>query len=125
MSGNQNSTEQKIHEVAQRIRSLRQDMGISSETMAAKTGLSKEEYRKMEKGETDFSFTFIHKCAGIFGVDIADLMEGDSPELTGYTITRKGKGMPIVRRTGFAYNRLAHKFKNKIAEPFHVVIPYS
>lgn len=125
MSINQNSTEQKIHEVAQRIRSLRQDMGISSETMASKTGLSVEEYKKMEKGETDFSFAFIHKCAGVFGVDIADLMEGDSPELTGYTITRKGKGMPIVRRTGFEYNRLAHKFKNKIAEPFHVVIPYS
>lgn len=120
-----NSTEEKIHEVAQRIRSLRQDMGISSETMAAKTGFSIEEYRKMENGESDFSFTFIHKCAGIFGIDITDLMEGNSPELTGYTVTRKGEGMPIVRRTGFEYNRLAHKFKHKIAEPFHVVIPYS
>ena len=125
MSTNQNSTEQQIYEVAQRIRSLRQDMGISSETMAAKTGLSIEEYKKMEKGESDFSFTFIHKCAGVFGVDIADLMEGDSPELTGYTVTRKGKGKPIARRTGLEYNSLAHKFKNKIVEPFHVVIPYS
>lgn len=120
-----NTTEEKIHEVAQRIRSLRQDMGISCETMAAKTGFSTEDYKKMENGETDFSFTFIHKCAGIFGIDITDLMEGDSPELTSYTVTRKGEGMPIVRRAGFAYNRLAHKFKNKIAEPFHVVIPYS
>ena len=38
-----NTTEEKILEVAQRIRSLRQDMGISCETMAAKTGFSAEE----------------------------------------------------------------------------------
>ena len=122
---NLTTTEQSIREVAQRIRTLREDMGISATTMAAKTGLTVEDYKRMEKGETDFSFTFIHKCAGVFGVDIAELMEGDSPELTGYTVTRKGEGKPIVRRAGFEYNRLAHKFKDKIAEPFHVVIPYS
>ncbi|MGN0647430.1 MAG: AMP-binding protein [Oscillospiraceae bacterium] len=119
------NTEQKIKEVARRIRALREDLGITVEDMAEKTGFSVDEYTKLESGVCDFSFTFIHKCAGIFDVDIAELMEGQSPELTGYTVTRKGQGMPIVRRAGFAYNRLAHKFKNKIAEPFHVVIPYS
>ncbi len=125
MSVLQNNTEQKIREVAQRIQSLREDMGVSAETMAAKIGIPPEDYRKMEHGELDFSFTFIHKCAGIFGVDIAELMEGDAPELTGYTVTRKGEGRAIARRAGFEYNRLAYKFKDKIAEPFHVVIPYS
>ncbi|MBR6622663.1 MAG: AMP-binding protein, partial [Ruminococcus sp.] len=122
---NLSETEQSIREVAQRIRTLREDMGISFETMAFKTGLSVEEYKKMEKGETDFSFTFIYKCASAFGVDIAELMEGKSPELTEYTVTRKGKGKPITRREGLSYNRLAHKFKNKMIEPYHVVIPYS
>jgi acetyl-CoA synthetase len=127
MSANANNqtTEQSIREVAQRIRTLREDMGISKELMALKTGFSAEEYEKMENGEVDFSFTFIHKCAGVFGVDITELMEGNSPALTGYTVTRKGRGKPIVRRAGFGYNRLAHKFKNKMLEPYHVVIPYS
>lgn len=128
MSGNMNNlteTEQSIREVAQRIRTLREDMGISFETMASKTGLSVEEYKKMEKGETDFSFTFIYKCAAAFGVDISELMEGRGPELTEYTVTRKGEGKPITRREGLSYNRLAHKFKNKMVEPYHVVIPYS
>ena len=128
MSGNMNNlteTEQSIREVAQRIRTLREDMGISFETMASKTGLSVEEYKKMEKGETDFSFTFIYKCAAAFGVDISELMEGRGPELTEYTVTRKGEGKPITRREGLRYNRLAHKFKNKMVEPYHVVIPYS
>ncbi len=128
MSGNMRNlseTEQSIREVAQRIRTLREDMGISFETMASKTGLTVEDYKKMEKGETDFSFTFIYKCAAAFGVDIAELMEGKGPELTEYTVTRKGKGKPITRREGLSYNRLAHKFKNKMIEPYHVVIPYS
>lgn len=120
-----NGTEQKIQEVAQRIRTLREDLGISIAEMADQTGFSQEEYELLESGKKDFSFSFIHKCANVFRVDISELMEGRSPELTGYTVTRKGEGLPIVRRAGFAYNRLAHKFKNKIAEPFHVVIPYS
>ena len=43
---NLSETEQSIREVAQRIRTLREDMGISFETMASKTGLSVEEYKK-------------------------------------------------------------------------------
>ena len=119
------NAEVRIKEVAERISNLREDLGISVEEMAVNTGYSVEDYKKYESGEQDFSFTFIYKCANTFNVDITDLMEGSSPELSGYTVTRKGEGLPIVRRKGFAYNRLASKFKNKIVEPFHVVIPYS
>ena len=119
------NAEVKIKEVAERIASLREDLGISVEEMSAITDSSVEEYKKLEAGEQDFSFTFIYKCANTFNVDITELLEGSSPELSGYTVTRKGEGVPIVRRKGFAYNRLASKFKNKAVEPFHVVIPYS
>lgn len=119
------NAETKIREVAERILRLREDLGLTEEEMAEKTDYSVEEYRQFEAGEKDFSFTFIYKCANVFNVEISDLMEGSSPELRGYTVTRKGEGVPIVRREGFAYNRLAAKFKNKTVEPFHVVIPYS
>ena len=121
----QPNAESRIKEVAERIMRLREDLGISVEEMAANTDYSVEDYKKFEAGEKDFSFTFIYKCANVFHVEIADLMEGSSPELSGYTVTRKGEGVPIVRREGFVYNRLAAKFKNKTVEPFHVVIPYS
>ncbi len=117
--------ETKIKEVAERIARLREDLGISVEEMAASTDYSVDDYKAFEAGDKDFSFTFIYKCANVFHVEIADLMEGSSPELKGYTVTRKGEGDPIVRREGFVYNRLAAKFKNKTVEPFHVVIPYS
>ena len=117
--------EVKIREIAERIRTLRQDTDLTVEQMADAVGLTPERYTELESGDTDFGFTFIYNCASVLHVDIADLLEGQSPELTGYTVTRKGEGLPIARREGFTYNRLAHNFKNKIVEPFHVVIPYS
>ena len=122
---NLGSAESKIREVAERISRLRDDLGFSVEKMAELTDYSVEEYKQFEAGEKDFSFTFIYKCANAFNVEITDIMEGSSPALKSYTVTRKGQGAPIVRREGFVYNRLAPMFKNKIATPFHVVIPYS
>ena len=122
---NNNSADNKIKEVAERITRLREDLGLTVEQMAQITDYSVEDYKMFESGEKDFSFTFIYKCANAFHVEIADLMEGSSPELSSFTVTRKGEGMPIVRRKGFVYNRLAPRFKGKIGTPFHVVIPYS
>ncbi len=119
------SPEQKIREVAERIIRLREDLGLSAAEMAEQTGFDIAEYKALESGQKDFTFNFLYKCAAVLHVDINDLLEGSSPELSGYTVTRKGEGVQIVRREGFAYNQLAAKFKNKTMEPFHVVIPYS
>lgn len=123
--GNTSNADLKIKEAAERISRLREDLGLSYEQMSELTDYSVEDYKKFESGEKDFSFTFIYKCANAFHVEISDLLEGSSPELSNYTVTRKGQGSPIVRRQGFVYNRLAPRFKNKIGTPFHVVIPYS
>ncbi len=114
-----------IREVAERIRETRQILGISEEEMAKSTGVSLETYRELEKGKSDFSFTFIYKCAARFGIDTTDLLKGQSPTLNEYSITRAGGGLPIARRKGFKYNNLAPLFKNKIAEPFIVKAKYS
>lgn len=114
----------KIREVAERIRAVRESVGCTPEEMAVKTDVTLEEYNAYESGNTDFSFTFIYKFANACHVEITDLMEGVSPSLSSYNLTRKGEGDPIARREGFKYERLAPKFRNKIAEPFLVTIPY-
>ena len=114
-----------IKEVAERIRAVREDVGLSVEEMAKRTDVTVEEYKALEAGQSDFSFTFIYKCAKACGVEITDVMEGESPKVTSYTVTRAGKGLPIVRREGLAYYRLAPQFRHKISEPFFVKIPYS
>lgn len=115
----------QLKEIATRIKDLREIAGFTEEDMAKKTGVSLEQYRASEQGETDFNFTFIYKCANAFGVDIKDLLEGDSPRLSLYTVTKKGFGLPITKNDGIIYNNLAPSFKHKMAEPFWVKIPYS
>ncbi len=114
----------KIAEIAERIRTLREIMEITVEEMAQITGMSVQEYQQLESGEYDFSFTFLFQCAERFGVDMIELLTGDQPKLSFYSIVRKGKGLPITRRKGFTYQHLAPTFKNKLAEPFMVTAPY-
>ena len=117
--------ENELREVGARIKALREISGLSEEQAAEKTEVSLKEYKQLESGKKDFPFTFIYKAANTFGVDMKDLLSGSSPMLSLYTVVRGGKGLPITRRTGFTYENLAPSFKNKLAEPFWVNIPYS
>ena len=90
-----------ITEIAQRIRDLRDIMGYTTAEMAQTVGCSEEEYIAAENGEVDFSFTFIYKCAEKFNVDMIEILTGDNPRLSYYSIVRKGEGLPMKRRSGF------------------------
>ena len=111
--------------IATRIEALREIIGLSIEEMAAHTGTTIEEYRALASGTTDFSFTFLYKCAGAFGVDIVELITGEAPHLAAYTVVRAGEGLPIKRRASFQYSHLAARFKNKLCEPFVVTAPFA
>ena len=80
--------------------------------------------RQHENGEQDFGFTFLYKCADKLDVDIVELLTGENPRLSFYSIVRKGEGLDIKRRAGFKYEHLNYRFKNKIAETFLVTAPY-
>ena len=116
--------EPEVQEVANRIRSLREDLGLSLEDMAEATGRSAQEYEAQESGEKDFSFTFLYKCAQKLGVDVVEILTGETPRLKGYELTRKGKGLSIKRRSGFEYLHQAPFFLDKLCEPFVVTAPY-
>ncbi len=113
-----------IQEVTGRIRALREDMGISAQEMAIATGRSLSEYLAQESGEQDLSFTFLYKCAERLGVDVTELLTGDRPRLSHYSLVRAGEGIHIKRREGFEYLHKAPHFKGKLAEPFVVTIPW-
>lgn len=120
-----NSYTNQLREVASRIREMRQIMGLREEEMAQKTEVSLPLYRSYESGEVDLPFSFIHKCALIFSIDITDLLEGESTTLSSYTVTRKGKGVQTAKEDGIDIFNLAPKFKNKLAEPYWVRYEYS
>ncbi len=114
-----------IKEVAERLKALREIVGISADEMSRRTDTSPEDYTLIEKGEKDFSVTFVYKCAEILGVDIIELLTGENPKLKRYCVVRKGTGLPVKRREGFEYQHLAYLFKDKKIEPFLVIAPYS
>ncbi|WP_290073182.1 helix-turn-helix domain-containing protein, partial [Adlercreutzia caecimuris] len=116
--------EPNIKEVAGRIRALREDMDLTLQEMAEATGRTTAEYAAQESGEEDLSFTFLYKCADKFGVDVIELLTGENPHLTGYSLTRAGTGLSIKRRAGFEYLHKAPHFRHKLAEPFVVTAPY-
>ena len=115
----------KLHEMAQRIRDLREIVGLSPEDMARLTGVDLEEYLQCEAGESDLNFAFIYRCAQAFGVDVTDIIEGASPRLSNYTLTRAGEGQHIEHAHGMTYYNMAARFKKRVAEPLYVVAEYS
>lgn len=116
--------EPNIKEVAHRIQALREDCGYTMQEMADATGRSLTEYAAQESGEEDLSFTFLYKCANKLGVDVIELLTGETPHLTGYSLVRASDGLSIKRRAGFEYLHKAPHFRNKLAEPFLVTAPY-
>ena len=115
----------QLQEIAERISDMREVMGYSEAEMAEKTEVSLALYKAYESGEVDLPFTFIHKCALAFGIDITDLLEGHSSTLTSYTVTRKGMGQQTAKEAGIDIMNMAPKFKNKLAEPYWVRYEYS
>ncbi len=110
----------KIQEMARRIRELREIEGFSLEDMAKSTGVTVEEYEKCENGLSDLNFAFIYRCASALNVNVTDIIEGYSPNLKSYTVTRSGAGQEIAKAHGMTYQNMAYAFKNRIAEPLFV-----
>ena len=117
--------EYKIQEMAERIRALREITGLSTAEMAQRTGVSEEEYIRCESGQSDLNFAFLYRCSLSLGVDITDIIEGQSPKLRGYTVTRAGQGQKIEQAHGMVYYNMASDFRNRISEPLFVVNKYS
>jgi len=115
----------KIREMAERIRELREITRFTPEEMAAKTDVSVTEYLACERGESDLHFAFIYRCALAFGVDVTDIIEGVSPTLKSYTLTRAGAAQRIDQAHGMEYFNMAASFQNRIAEPLYVRSTYS
>jgi len=120
-----NTATNELLEMAQRIREMREIEELSVEELAQKTEVSVEEYKAYESGQKDLPFTFIHKCALAFGIELSDLLGGSSPHLSSYTVTRKGKGRETAKEEGIEIKNLAPLFRNKLGEPYWVKYEYN
>ncbi len=111
--------------IALRIREMREILGYSTARMAELTDLAEETYLSYESGTVDLPFSFMHKCAKVYGIEITDILEGHSAKLSGYTITRKGGGLTTASEDGITIQDMAPLFRHKLATPYWVTYEYS
>ena len=115
----------QLQKVAQRIKEMRQILGYGIEEMAVLTDVDVNTYVSYESGTVDLPFTFIHKCAKAYGIEITDILEGHSAKLSGYTVTRRGEGMTTASEDGITIQDMAPLFRKKLATPYWVTYEYS
>ncbi|MBQ9248613.1 MAG: AMP-binding protein, partial [Ruminococcus sp.] len=119
------SLDLKIQEMATRIRELRELEGKSIAEMAAFTDVTEDEYLACESGEQDLNFAFIYRVSQALNVNVTEIIEGISPNLKSYTVTRRGLGQKVSQAHGMTYYNLAYAFQNRIAEPLYVKSKYN
>jgi len=119
------NTSTQLMDIAARISGMREILGYSMQKMAELTEVDEELYRRYETGTVDLPFTFLHKCAKVFGVEITVLLEGRSAKLSGYTVTRRGKGLVTASEDGITIQDMAPMFRKKLATPYWVTYEYS
>ena len=113
---------EQLREIGLRLSALRNIAEMTPEMFCEKTGVTVRELAAYEKGEMDFSFSFLYNAARVLGVDVIDLISGDSPHLSDWCLVRKGEGYAIDRRAAYKYSHLAFTFRKKKAEPFMVTV---
>ncbi len=116
--------ENKIKEIACRIKELRLITGLTTEEMAHRTGTTVHEYEECEAGNRNLSVAFLYHCTLSFGVDMGDLLEGKSPKLRSYALTRRGEGQRIEEAHNMIGFNLASEFRNRIALPLYMELNY-
>ncbi len=114
--------QEKIKEIASRVRELREVSRISVKKMAEYLHVSEETYEKYESGIEDIPASILYEIAHKLQVDMGTLLTGEEPRMNIFTLTRNGKGVSVERRKQYKYQNLAEKFIHKKAEFFIVTV---
>ena len=115
---------ESLREIAARIREMRAISGFSVEKMAGLTDTTPAAYAEIEAGKSDPPFSFLHKCAVAFGMDIMTLLEGRSAKLSHFQVNRAGTGPITVNEPGILIRNMAAMFKDRLATPYFVTYDY-
>jgi transcriptional regulator with XRE-family HTH domain len=113
-------------EIGKRIKSLRKKKGITLEGLAAETGFTKGYLSKVEKSLKAPPVSTLGIIARALGTTISMLLGEDGSSSSPISIVRKDERLLITRAGtdfGYSYEAVAHKFANKMMEPFVLTLP--
>lgn len=116
------SMNEKVRDIAARIKGLRLLSGITEEEAAQKIGLPLTEYQKYEMGEDDIPISILYEIADFYGVDLTDVLTGVSPKLHDVCYLKNGKGLKVERYDQYDFQSLAYQYANRKIEPLLVTL---
>jgi transcriptional regulator with XRE-family HTH domain len=111
---------EKLLQIAARIRELREILGVSPEAVAARVGVTPEAYAQYERGALDIPISILYEIADALQTDLTVLLTGEAPRMDTYTLVRAGRGIRVERFPGYQYWSLAFNFKRRDMEPLLV-----
>lgn len=113
---------EQLIEMGLRLTTLREIRGLSAAQVAEKLDMDESEYVAFERGEKDFSYSFMSNVSSILEVDILSLISGSTPKLSSCAIVKKDQGVYVKKENAYLYKYLAYTFKDKIGEPVLVEV---
>ncbi len=111
-----------IHQIAQRLKGLREIFEIPIEKMAEVCETTVEHYTRIENGECDPGVYRLSRISKQYGIALDVLLYGEEPRMNGYFVTRHGQGLAVDRHDDYKYKSLASGFKGRAMEPFYTTI---
>lgn len=113
---------EKVKDIAVRIKGLRLLAGYSEMEVATAIGLKIEEYLKYENAVDDIPVSILYEIADYYHVNMTELLTGKSPKLHDICLVKKGEGLKIERYDQYSFESLAYKYSNRKIEPMYVVL---
>ena len=113
---------EQIKQIARRLFGLRDSLDKSSSEMAELCSITQESYEKYESGNYDIPMSFIQVVSRKTGVEMSDILFGQSPKVKGFYITRAGEGIAMQRTKAYKYQALSEGFAHRKADPFIVKV---
>lgn len=112
-------------ELGKRIQQHRTNKGLTLQELSEKTGYTKGYLSKIENSEKGPPVSTLINLARALNITISEIF-GETDESGPVCVVKKSDRRIIARDGtvfGYAYQTLAHKFRNKHMEPYFLTVP--
>lgn len=113
---------ESIGQISDRVRECREISGLSVELLAGRLNIPVSEYLQYESGSLGIPISLLYELAGIFKVELTELLTGLTPKLHSFCLVKNGEATDVERYKGYKFQSLAYNFANKKIEPLLVTI---
>ena len=113
---------EKVKDIAVRIKGLRLLAGNTQEEVAKAVGLKIDEYVRYEDALDDIPVSILYELADYYNVNMTEILTGTSPKLHDICFVKKGEGLKVERYDQYSFESLAYKYSNRKIEPMYVVL---